>query len=67
MSDEAPERPKARLTILPLDDLGLAELDDYIAELRREIARAEQVASRKQAHRGAADLIFGRRPGSTPE
>ncbi len=60
MSDDLPERPKTRLNILPLDELGIAELRSYIAELRTEIARAEAVIDRKQAHRGAADLVFGR-------
>ncbi len=61
MSDDLPERPRARLTILPLDDLGIAELTDYIGELRTEIARAEAVISRKQAHRGIADQILKNR------
>jgi uncharacterized small protein (DUF1192 family) len=60
MSDELPERPKARLTILPLDMLGVDELRDYIAELRTEIARAEAMIGRKQDHRGAAEAVFGK-------
>ncbi len=62
MSDDLPERPKTRLNILPLDELGIAELQSYIAELRTEIARAEAAIDRRQAHRGAAELVFGRRP-----
>ena len=45
----------------PADALGVAELETYIAELRGEIARAEQEIARKQGHRAAADSVF-RRP-----
>ena len=58
--DEAP-RPKTQLARPLLDALGVAELEDYIAELRGEIARAEQEITRKQGHRAAADSVF-RRP-----
>lgn len=57
--DEAP-RPKTQLARPPLDALGLAELETYIAELRGEIARAEQEITRKQGHRAAADSVFKR-------
>ena len=62
MSDDLPERPKARLNILPLDMLGVTELRAYIAELQSEIARAEAMILRKDAHRGAVESVFGR-PG----
>ena len=61
MSDDIPERPKKRLTILPLDMLGVAELENYILELRQEIGRAESMISRKQGHRDVAEKLFGRR------
>ena len=60
IEDEAP-RPKPQLAQPPLDALGLAELETYIAELRSEIHRAEQEIARKQGHRAAADSVF-RRP-----
>jgi len=44
----------------PLDPLGVAELQTYIAELRQEIARAEVEIGRKQSHRSAADNVFNR-------
>ncbi len=62
MSDDLPERPRTRLTILPLDGLGVSELHAYIAELQGEIERARLMIRRKQDHLGAADRIFGR-PG----
>lgn len=58
--DEAP-RPKTQLTRPLLDALGLAELEAYIAELRDEIARAEQEIACKQGHRTAADSVFKRK------
>lgn len=61
MSDDLPERRPSRLTILPLDGLGVDELHAYIAELRTEIARCEAMISRKQDHRGAAEQFFAKR------
>ena len=56
--DEDDRRPMRRLTILPLDALGVAELQSYIGELRGEIARAEAAIAARRSHRGAADLLF---------
>ncbi len=61
MTEEEVPRPKARLVTLPLDPLGVAELQTYIAELRQEIVRAEVEIARKHDHRSAADNVF-RRP-----
>ena len=56
--DEAPR--SKRLAQPSLDALGVAELQTYIAELRGEIARAEQEITSKQGHRAAADSVFKR-------
>ena len=64
MSDDLPERPRARLTILPLDQMGIDELHGYISTLRIEIERAEAMIARKQEHRGAMESIFRRPPAS---
>jgi uncharacterized small protein (DUF1192 family) len=56
--DELPRPRPARLTKLPLDLLGVAELEAYIEELRTEIARVEDEVSRKTSHRSAADAFF---------
>ena len=58
MEDDEPRRPRARLTPLPLDTLGVEELRAYIAELQAEIARCEADIGRKQGHRSAADSFF---------
>ena len=55
--DDLPRRPR-RLERLPLDLLGVEELNDYIGELRTEIARVEADIARKQSHRAAADAFF---------
>ena len=56
--DDLPQRRKRRLEKLPLDLLGIDELNDYIGELREEIARVEADITRKQSHRSAADAFF---------
>jgi uncharacterized small protein (DUF1192 family) len=58
MDEDEPRRPRARLTPLPLDGLGVAELRAYIAELQAEIARAQAEIDRKQGHRSAAEAFF---------
>jgi uncharacterized small protein (DUF1192 family) len=56
--EDAPLRKPARLTKLVLDPLGVEELQDYIVELREEIARVEADINRKRSHRSAADAFF---------
>jgi uncharacterized small protein (DUF1192 family) len=40
--------------------LGVAELEEYIAGLRGEIARAEAEIAEKRKHRGGAEALFKR-------
>jgi uncharacterized small protein (DUF1192 family) len=56
--DDTPQPRPARLEKLALDRLSVAELDDYIAELRAEIARVEQDIDKKSRHRSAAEAFF---------
>ena len=56
--DEPPPPPARRVTPILLEPLGLAELQEYIAELKAEIVRAEAAIERKQSHRGEADSFF---------
>ncbi len=56
--DEGPVRKRVRLEKLVLDTLGIAELREYIDELKAEIARVETDIERKQGHRSAADAFF---------
>jgi uncharacterized small protein (DUF1192 family) len=41
-----------------LDTMSVADLRDYIAELRGEIARAEAAIAGKEGARGFADSFF---------
>jgi uncharacterized small protein (DUF1192 family) len=56
--DEEPVRKRVRLEKLVLDTLGIAELHDYIGELRDEIIRVEADIARKNSHKSAADAFF---------
>jgi uncharacterized small protein (DUF1192 family) len=56
--DEAEPRKLQRLQPLTLDRLSVGELQDYITELRAEIARAEADIDRKGRHRDAAEAYF---------
>ncbi|HTZ71130.1 MAG TPA: DUF1192 family protein [Acetobacteraceae bacterium] len=57
---EEEDRPKkvARFEPLKLDPLNVADLKEYIEELRNEIARAEAAIARKHGARGDADKFF---------
>jgi len=58
--DEGPVRKPARFEKPVLDTWGIAELREYIDELKAEIARVEADIDRKQGHRSAADAFFKR-------
>lgn len=49
---------KQKPALKPLDHLGVAELEQYIAELESEIRRARAAINAKQSHRGDADKFF---------
>lgn len=53
-SDPKTKKPKLR----NLDPLGVEELQNYIAELREEIARVEADIARKKKHLSAAESLF---------
>ena len=53
-----PARKPAPLKDLSL--LGIAELEDYIAWLESEIARARAEIAEKKKHRGGAEALFKR-------
>ena len=58
LSDDDLPRPVARFTPLPMDRLGVAELQAYIATLQAEMARAKAEIIRKDLVRSAADGFF---------
>ena len=55
--EEPPPRPR-RVNAVALDPMGVAELREYIDELKAEIARVETAIGNKQDHRGVADSFF---------
>ena len=59
LNEDDPPRPTTGLVATPpLDRLGVAELEGYIARLRAEITRAEAEITRKQATLNAAHSFF---------
>ena len=56
--EDLPLRKRRRLDRLVLDTLGIEEMQEYINELREEIARVEADVAGKQRHRSAADAFF---------
>lgn len=56
--DEELPVKRRRLEPLLLDSLGIAELREYINELKAEIARVEVEIGKKDTHRDAAELFF---------
>jgi uncharacterized small protein (DUF1192 family) len=56
--DLAPAKKSAPLKDLTL--LGIAELEDYIAGLESEVARARAEIAEKRKHRGGAEALFKR-------
>ncbi len=54
-----PQKPKAKPR--DLQNLSVEELEDYIAALEAEIARADEMIAKKKAHREGIESIFGKR------
>lgn len=56
--DLLPQRQKPKPRDLSL--MGIAELEEYIAEMRAEITRVEAEIAAKKKHGGAAAALFRR-------
>jgi uncharacterized small protein (DUF1192 family) len=56
--DLLPQRQKPKPRDLSL--MGVAELEEYIAGMRTEIARVEAEIAEKKKHRGGAEALFRR-------
>ena len=54
-----PQRTAAKLR--DLSPMSIGELQDYIASLESEIARAEAAIAKKEAHRSGVDALFGKK------
>lgn len=65
MINSEEDLPKPSRTLLappPLDNLGIAELNAYIADLEAEIERVKAKIATKDAHKAAAAAFF-KNPG----
>ncbi len=58
--DDLPKLKRAPLERPAFYEWGVAELEDYIADLRAEIARTEAAIAGKTSHREAAESVFGK-------
>jgi uncharacterized small protein (DUF1192 family) len=57
--DEEDDLPRRMVPALKnLDPMGIAELEDYIAGLEAEIARARAAIEQRRAHRQGIDSLF---------
>ena len=56
-TDDIAPPPKAA-PIVKMDDMSIEELQDHIAALKAEIARAEDMIALKKQAQGAADSVF---------
>jgi len=63
MFDEDFPRPKMATHVVgqDLSPLSLEEIDARIAQLQDEIERLKQARAKKEAVKGAADALFGKR------
>jgi uncharacterized small protein (DUF1192 family) len=60
--EDLPKPARNLLVPPPLDHLGVAELEAYIADLEAEIARVRGKIAAKDAHKAAAAAFF-KKPG----
>ena len=58
--DTEDDSPKAAPARPDLEGMSIAALEEYIAELEAEIARARAAIAAKQAVRGSAEGLFKR-------
>ncbi|MCC6467707.1 MAG: DUF1192 domain-containing protein [Alphaproteobacteria bacterium] len=58
LDDLEPRHSKKKAAPVNLQLMDIAELEDYIAELRAEIERAEAMIGSKKAVRSGADALF---------
>ena len=59
MADDDEDKPK-QVAQPKLEEMSVQALNEYIGELKDEIARAETAIAEKQGLRGVADQLFKR-------
>lgn len=58
MFDDLPVKKSAQSFPRSLDGMSVSELEEYISDLKAEIARVEEDISKKRASQDAAAAIF---------
>ena len=58
IDENEPAKKPQRVVAHPLATWDLVELDEYVAQLRAEIARAEAAAVSKRSHKTVAEAFF---------
>jgi uncharacterized small protein (DUF1192 family) len=61
--DLDPQSPKPKTALRDLQPMGIRELEEYIASLEAEIARADAMITKKQAHKSGIESLFGKKEG----
>ena len=54
--EPSPQKAKLR----DLQPMSVQELENYIAALEQEIARADAMIAKKQAHKNGIEALFGK-------
>lgn len=58
MFDDLPQKKKTSEFPRDLENMSVTEIEEYITEMKDEIARAESDINKKQASMNAADSFF---------
>ena len=58
--DLEPQTPKPKAALRDLQPMSIWELEDYIASMEEEIARADAMIAKKQAHKSGIESLFGK-------
>lgn len=56
--DDLPKKPKPTFSPANLELLSVAQMQDYIGDLKGEIARVEQEIGQRGSHKSAAEALF---------
>ncbi len=58
------DAPRPQTKLRDLQPMSIEELEDYIASMEQEIARADAMIRQKQTHKNDIEALFGK--GTTP-
>ncbi len=54
------DAPRPKTKRRDLQPMSVEELEDYIASLEEEIARADDMIAKKKAHKNGVEALFGK-------